>query len=77
MNTPAKKTIKEQVRQGLYDQAEFILNEVGVHKEDFLKGIWNNFLVQTVQLITAGYQKRFIINKLEELAISRAKALKE
>ena len=76
MRTPAKLSVEQQEIQGTYDHAELLLNEVGVYKSDFVRAIWDNLLRQTVQLMVAGYQKRFIVRKLEELTTVHARSLK-
>jgi len=66
----------DQDKQGVYDQAESLLDRAGVTKEDVVPRIWNAFHLQTVQLLMDGYQERYILHKLEERAIGMTNALK-
>ncbi len=61
----------------VYDQAEGLLNRMGVDKKSVLPGIWNAFKLQTMQLLLDGYTEKYIMDKLQELAVSRVNALKE
>lgn len=64
-------------KRTVYDQAEGLLNRMGVEKKGMLPGIWNAFKLQTAQLLMDGYTEQYIMHKLQELAISRVNALKE